>query len=293
VDNASRDLRIRYDIERFAAEEDEWPPYKPKHYTTLALIHYQGQYADTKVISLTRKLATEGNIVSSMSQFNSNSEADQTNVFSNATKNIADLFMPKQTSDGSFVNPSIVLIEGAPGIGKTILSKEIAYQWAKNKLLQSKKLLFLIFLRNFHFESIISVEMFLQHLLHSSQMANSVAEYVTKNGGEDLAIVLDGYDEISQNDRKNSFIAAIIHHQVLPKSLIVITSRPTASLHLREHADCRVEVVGFSEADRLDYIKTALPESFEQVNDYLQSNPTINALCYTYSSKHDYIALLS
>ena len=278
--NASRDLRHRYNTERFAAEEDEWPPYKPKHYTTLALIHYQGRYADTKVISLTRQLAAEGNLVSSMSQMDSKSRVDQTNMFSNTTKNIADLFLPKQNSDGSIFIPNTVLIEGAPGIGKTVLSKEIAFQWANNKLLQSKTLLFLIFLRNVCFENINSIEMFFQDVLHSSQMASSVAEYVTDNGGEDLTIVLDGYDELSEDNRKNSFITAIIHRQLLPKCLVVITSRPTASMHLRDYVDCRVEVVGFSEADRLDYIKTALPESYEQVNIYLQSNPTINALCY-------------
>ena len=40
-----------------------------------------------------------------------------------------------------------VFIEGAPGIGKTALAKEIAYQWAKNELLTSKKLLLLVFIR--------------------------------------------------------------------------------------------------------------------------------------------------
>ena len=42
----------------------------------------------------------------------------------------------------------MVLIEGAPGIGKTVLSKEIASQWAANKMLNSIKLLLLVFLRN-------------------------------------------------------------------------------------------------------------------------------------------------
>jgi len=56
-----------------------------------------------------------------------------------------------------------------------------------------------------------------------------------------------------------------------------------SSLSLRDIADCRVEIVGFTEEDRLDYIKTALPDSVEKVTalqDYLKSNPTINALCF-------------
>ena len=44
-----------------------------------------------------------------------------------------------------------------------------------------------------------------------------------------------------------------------------------------------VEVVGFTEENRLDFINSALPDSPEKITalqDYLQSNPTINALCY-------------
>ena len=274
--NSSHELRHRYIANRFDVEEDDWPPHQPKHYTTLALIHHQGKYTDRKVFSVTKQLAAQGNIASQISQVHSD---QTTEVFSNTTKKIADLFEPRENVDGFIVNPNTILIEGAPGIGKTILSKEIAYQWAKNNVLQSKKLLFLIILRNFN-EKIISMEMFLQKVLNSTQMAKNVTKYITENGGEDLAIVLDGYDELSESNRKNSFIAAIIHRNVFPRCLLVITSRPTASLILHDNVDCRVEVVGFSEADRLDYIKSSLPESYEQVNNYLQLNPTINALCY-------------
>ena len=36
----------------------------------------------------------------------------------------------------------LILIEGAPGIDKTILSKEIALQWANNTFLKKQSLLF-------------------------------------------------------------------------------------------------------------------------------------------------------
>jgi len=65
---------------RFAVEEDEWPPYQPKHYTTLALIHHKDKPTDTKVLSVTRQLAIEGNL----SQINFH--AHQKEVLSNTTK---------------------------------------------------------------------------------------------------------------------------------------------------------------------------------------------------------------
>jgi len=93
--------------------------------------------------------------------------------------------------------------------------------------------------------------------------------------------VFDGYDEISDENRKKSFLADVVNRKVLSQCCIVITSHSTASSHLH----------GFTEEDRLDYIKTALPGKDDQVKilqQYLQSNHTINALCYI---KHDHITL--
>ena len=83
--------------------------------------------------------------------------------------------------------------------------------------------------------------------------------------------------------RNDSLVAKIISRDVLPQCHLVITSRPSASLSLRHKADCRVEVLGFTEEDRLDYIQHALEGSNYKIKAlklYLQTNSTINALCY-------------
>ena len=88
---------------------------------------------------------------------------------------------------------------------------------------------------------------------------------------------------MSEKDRIDSFIAGIIKRVVFPQCLLVITSRPTASSRLHNIANCRVEIVGFTEEDQLEYIKAAMPDSPEKVEAlqiYLQASPTINALCY-------------
>ena len=120
-------------------------------------------------------------------------------------------------------------------------------------------------------------------MFKSSEITAGFGKYLVESDGKDLVVVLDGYDEMSEADRKNSYIADIVGRRVLSKCLLVITSRPTTSLSLRDIADCRVEIVGFTEEDRLDYIKTALPNSPAKVaalQEYLQSNCAINALCY-------------
>ena len=199
------------------------------------------------------------------------------------SKNISDIFVPFTASDGLTINPCIILIEGAPGIGKTVLTKEIAFQWANNKLLGDKKILLLLFLRECKFNSMNSVESFVQYVVKSSKITASLTEYLLQTEGKDLAIVFDGYDEVSEEERKKSIIADIIYRRIFAKCCLVITSRPTASSNLHSTVNCRVEIVGFTEEDRLDYIKTALQCNNDKVNAltlYLQSNPTINALCY-------------
>ncbi|XP_065883167.1 NACHT, LRR and PYD domains-containing protein 14-like, partial [Dysidea avara] len=272
-------LRTCYDESRFSSTEDEWPPYQPKHYTTLALIHSGNESPVAAVISVAQELAVAGNIVSNSVLQTSRNPESQCRI----TKNISDIFAPVVTPDGSTRDPNMILIEGAPGIGKTVLAKEIAFQWAKNKLLATKKLLFLLSLRDFNVNNAISIEDFVQYAVKSTEIVHWLVTYLFNCKGKNVVIVLDGYDEISDNYRKKSFITNIIHRRIFPQCCIVITSRPTASSHLRNLVDCRVEIVGFTEEDRFDYIQTALEGKDEQVKalqQYLQSNPTINALCY-------------
>ena len=270
---------------RYLHTVDEWPPYQPRHYTTLALIHHKDKCTDTAVISITQELAIAGKLQPKVSDglpFGS-SISQMQNIYFNTTKNISDIFISVTANDGHSINPCVILIEGAPGIGKTVLAKEIAFQWANNKLLSDKNILFLLFLRQCDFKNMLTVQSFIQSMVKNDEITACLTRYLLQTEGKDLAIVFDGYDEISAEDRKSSIMADIIHRRLFPMCCLVITSRPTASAGLHSIVDCRVEIVGFTEEDRLDYIKTALQSDNDKVKElthYLQSNPTINALCY-------------
>ena len=275
---------------RFNSSADEWPPYHPKHYTTLALICHKGRNTNTKVISqklareekIFTELASEGKIFTELASeekifTKSHSKFQTTEDNKNFTIDVSELF--SQVSS----NSSFILIEGAPGIGKTVLSKEITYLWAVKKLFTLKKLVFLLYLRDPNIKKIHLVEDLAQHMVRHRKLASRLGEYLFNTKGKDLVVILDGYDEMPEEDRKNSFIALIIKREALSQCDLVVTSRPTASEHLRDQADCRVEVLGFTEENRLDYIKYALQESNDKIDvlqSYMQSNPTINALCY-------------
>ena len=285
VTAANEYLQKCYINSRYPPTVDEWPPYQPRHYTTLALIHNKDKCTDATVISVAQKLAVAGKFQPKLEDLSSSSGSISllSNMYSNTTKNISDIFISVTASDGVTINSCTVLIEGAPGIGKTVLAKEIAFQWAYDKLLSNRKILFLLFLRQCNFKSMASFESFVQCVVKSSEMATSLANYLLLTEGSSLTIVFDGYDEISDEDRKTSIVADIINRKILAKCCLVITSRPTASSNLHSIVDCRIEIVGFTEEDRLDYIQTALrgkDDKVEGLTLYLQSNPTINALCY-------------
>ena len=267
VKPAANNLREEYIKNRFHYAPDEWPPYHPKHYTTLALIHHKGTHANAEVICVSQEMAASGNI--SIIQ-------PQPSSVNYHGKDISEFFPTVSTS-------YFILIEGAPGIGKTVLSKEIAYQWAEKKLLKFKKLVFLLFLRDPNLKTMVILENLTQYLCSNNKRGSELSEYLLQTEGKDLTIIFDGYDEMSEEDRSNSLVAKIISRNVLPQCDLVVASRPTASLHLRDTADCRVEVLGFTEEDRLDYIQQALQGSHDKIEvlqSYLQSNSTINALCY-------------
>jgi len=118
---------------------------------------------------------------------------------------------------------------------------------------------------------------------HGEHLTKIIADWLIETNGEHLAIILDGYDEISE-DNKNHFIHNdIIGRDELVKCALVITSCPAASAHLHNRVNCRAEVLGFTEKDRQDYISNALEgatDKVEQLQAFLQSNPSLNTLCY-------------
>ena len=63
----------------------------------------------------------------------------------------------------------------------------------------------------------------------------------------------------------------------------MVTSRLTASDRLHRIADVRVEVLGFSDESKIQYIKQELNEHPYPVNklqSYLNTHPSIQSICY-------------
>ena len=203
---------------------------------------------------------------------------------SNATKEVEKILEPLDEN----IESSFILIEGAPGIGKSMLLKEIAYRWGKKQLLQKFELVLLVCLRDTSLQQVKSVDDLLQLFCigdkNATQIVTACAQYLFANGGKALTFLLDGYDEYPEHLQENSLITKILKRQVLPLCGLVVSSRPHASHHLREEATIRVDILGFTETEREHYIKQALPDEphkVEELTQYLHQQPSVDSICFS------------
>ena len=202
---------------------------------------------------------------------------------SKVTKEVTEILAPLETSD----DPQFILIEGAPGIGKSLLLKHIAYRWSIQQILQKFKLVLLICLRDPAVQQMSFIDDLLQSFCRrdrrATETASACSDYLSENNGEDLALLFDGYDEYPERLRKDSLIADILKRHTLPCCGLIVSSRPHASVSLRQKATVRVDILGFTEAEREHYIKESMkgePQKIDELTQYLQGHSTISSLCF-------------
>ena len=163
---------------------------------------------------------------------------------------------------------ALVLVEGRPGSGKTTLANRIAKDWAEGKVLKNTDRVFLISLRNDHSKS----DLF--KMLYHSQSEEFMLN-VEQSNGEKTCFILDGYDEFSSKDNDSSIIYQLINKTYLPRAMIIITSRPIATVKLRHKATTTIESLGFTK-DHFDLYVNSYP--FEDANDTNEAESTKSKL---------------
>ena len=275
---------------RFSTDEESWPPDQPKNFTPLALIHHRNQYVMKQATEMAQLIQTANDDVSKIAENhpvskNSNNHESLQKALdrSNITKEVGEILVPLEQCEG----PQLILIEGAPGIGKSILLKEIAYRWGIKQLLTSFKLVLLIHLRDPIVQQATLIKDLIQPFCcrdaRAIEVATACSDHLIQNGGKELVFLFDGFDEFPVALQKNSLINDIIQRKVLPQCGLVVSSRPHASVGLRELATVRVHILGFSDAERKQYIEQTLdgqPKCIEELTKYLEQHFPINSLCY-------------
>ena len=270
-----------------------WPPEQSKKFIPLVLLNYENQrtlkhthvmaelvcagYID-EVVQVTRDMSTAkldctGELVK---------ETQSIDNSSTITKDIKEILSPLENGESRFI-----LIEGPPGIGKSILLKEIAYRWGKNQLLQSFHFVMLVFLR----DPVVQQIKFLEELLqlfckgdkNATEIASACSSYLFKDGGKNLTFLFDGFDEFPEHLQQGSLVMDIINREVLPLCGLVVSSRPHASGNLHTQAALKVDILGFTEKERNSFVNEALqgqPMKIKELNHYLEHHWTISSLCF-------------
>jgi len=291
----SNHVKKIYKQTKYKLSRDTWPPEQPETFTPVVVMHHQGPHSLKEAVVLTEVLysldlndvvfATSNQYIIAQHpklKFHTNCFQKFLNT-SKVTKDVKEILTPLEENE----DPQMILIEGSPGIGKTILLKEIAFRWSKNCLLSKFKLVLLLCLRDQCVQQLSSVDhLFESFVKHNTQRSSEIAavccDYFFENGGEDILFLLDGFDELPIKLREDGLVASIIKREVFPECGLIISSRPHASVHLHQQATCRVDILGFTQDEKKHFIQSSLkrqPQSITELTQYLNNHSSINNLC--------------
>ena len=244
--------------------EDTWPPVKKTQYINLALIR-------TELINFNKEFSRQtirGSIDDIMKD---KDDIKYDKVFSEVDEGARLVF------------------EGRPGCGKTTMMNKVSQDWAKWKIFTSC-LLFLVHLRRFGNRSDVDLETVLRStpVDFSGEEIQQLLAQIEGNQGKGVVFALDGLDEYSpeKKERKTTFIHKLIKGEILPKSVVIVASRPAASQKYRRNATKCIEVLGFLKDQIYEYIDSYFVGHKDEnelvlgLRTYLEHHPNVMHMCY-------------
>ena len=179
----------------------------------------------------------------------------------------------------------VVLVEGAPGVGKSTFAWEFCRRWARGKIAQEYQLVLLLRLRE---ERISNAKGLKDLICHPSENVHTtvIIKELEESLGISTLIILEGFDELPETCRTvPSVFLQLILGELLPLATVMVTSRPWATQVL--HEECRhrifqhVEILGFTEQQISLYIKSVLSANeARDFEEYLENHPQIRKSMY-------------
>ena len=211
-------------------------------------------------------------------------------------KSAADLFEHRGASKKC---PRTILVVGRPGIGKTLLTKKLLYQWQQQESeFWRDKIVVLIRFRAFNNNK---RPISLREMLRNSDGLNLVDlkciyEYICLFPSN-VILVFDGLDELKVNNESlvdenpvNSHNDALlifkqlVQGELLPGVTVLTTSRPTAEqIYIYLEFDLKVEILGFGEEQIREYVKKFCDNDMQKCSDIwnlIKESPELLGLCY-------------
>jgi len=263
-------------IRRYYSQEGIWQLLHPKHFDNALVIHHlegRGEKEISNVAALLRK-----GLANSTNQFTSPDDVENESDSLVRSHNIADAFKPFDKHDGTTVTPEVIIISGAPGMGKTMLCKEMAYQWAKGQFLDNNCLMFFIYLQDPEVQKNYDMQSFIHYFYNfdkaAAEFSKQCADVLTERSNKDVTILLVGYDEYFDVSG-DLFHTHMINRKVscFAQSKLVITCGPIAT---------DKDLLGFIDKSKKAFIQKELqgsPNKIEKFSLLLDENSAINSIC--------------
>ena len=178
----------------------------------------------------------------------------------------------------------VILIDGAPGSGKTSLTVHVCQRWSRGELFEEFTVVILVQLRDPAVQKANCIADLLP--CRNKEMAEEVARAITASDGRGVLWVLDGFDELPSNLREKSFLRDVVippAESPISLSSVIVTSRPISSGDLCESVSSRIEVLGFTREEQRQYFTECLKGDIKAVDtltERLSEKPGIEGSCY-------------
>ena len=213
----------------------------------------------------------------------------------------------------------IILIEGAPGSGKSTLTVHICQRWGKGELFQQFTAVILVQLRDPAVQSVQTIADLLP-----VEIAEEIAAELIATNGRGVLWVLDGWDELPPQLQRDSIFRKLLppevseqklgeiredplyaeyvekkysdiklwevylqnnpqHNRLLTECSVIVTSRPISSGDLHPVVSSRIEVLGFTPEEQRQYFTECLKgdtKALEALLEKIQENPMVQSICY-------------
>uniref|UniRef100_A0A8I5TYC3 NLR family pyrin domain containing 1 n=1 Tax=Pongo abelii TaxID=9601 RepID=A0A8I5TYC3_PONAB len=204
---------------------------------------------------------------------------------------IRDLFGPGLDTQ----EPRIVILQGAAGIGKSTLARQVKEAWGRGQLYGERfQHVFYFSCRELAQSKVVS----LAELIGKDWTVTQAPIRQILSMPERLLFILDGVDEPgwvlqepsselclhwSQPQQADALLGSLLGKTILPEASFLITARTTALQNLIPSLEQArwVEVLGFSESSRKEYFYKYFTDERQAIRAFrlVKSNKELWALC--------------